>query len=131
MKHLNQFITEYIVKKKLDKPIDSEDNYEYFPKTKEELIENIKELISKDIYDFNCIDTSEITDMSDLFNDIQVRKNFNVSKWNDIYDIVLYYGPNLTVSITTNNKVRVACSDGCYMGFITYFDTTDRERILQ
>ena len=82
MKHLNQFITEYIVKKKLDNPIDSEDHYEYFPKTKEELIENIKELIKQDIYDFNCIDTSEITDMSDLFNDIQVRKNFNVSKWN-------------------------------------------------
>ena len=37
MKHLNQFITEYIVKKKLDKPIDSEHNYKYCPKTKEEL----------------------------------------------------------------------------------------------
>ena len=82
MKDLNQFITEYIIKKKLEKPIDSEDHYEYYPKSKEELIENIKELIKQDIYDFNCIDTSEITDMSDLFNDIQVRKNFNVSKWN-------------------------------------------------
>ena len=82
MKHLNQFITEYIVKKKLDTPIDSEDHYEYFPKTKEELIENINKLIKQDNYDFNCIDTSEITDMSDLFNDIPVRKNFNVSKWN-------------------------------------------------
>ena len=82
MKHLNTYITEYIIKKKLDKPIDSEDHYEYYPKSKEELIENIKELIKQDIYDFNCIDTSEITDMSDLFNDIQVRKNFNVSKWN-------------------------------------------------
>ena len=67
MKHLNQFITEYIVKKKLDKPIDSEDHYKYFPKTKQELIDNINELISKDIYDFNCIDTSAITDMSHLF----------------------------------------------------------------
>ena len=38
MKHLTQFITEYIVKKKLDKPIDSEDHYEYFPETKDELI---------------------------------------------------------------------------------------------
>ena len=42
MKHLNQFITEYIIKKKLDKPIDSEDHYEYTPKTKNELIKNIK-----------------------------------------------------------------------------------------
>ena len=46
MKHLNTYITEYIIKKKLDKPIDSEDHYKYFPKTREELIENIKELIN-------------------------------------------------------------------------------------
>ena len=45
MKNINQFITEYIIKKKLDKPIDSEDHYEYFPDTKEELIKNIKECI--------------------------------------------------------------------------------------
>ena len=85
MKHLNQFITEYIVKKKLDKPIDSEDHYEYYPKSKEELIENIKELIEQDIYDFNCIDTSEITDMSYLFDDLKniiIKENFDVSKWN-------------------------------------------------
>lgn len=56
---------------------------------------------------------------------------FNVSKWNDNYNITLYYGPNLTVSITTDNKVRVACSDGCYMGYLTYFDIADIERILQ
>ena len=84
MKQLNQFITEYIIKKKLDKPIDSEHNYEYFPKSKEELIKNIKELISKRKYNFNCIDTSEITDMKSLFaNEKQLRDvNFNVSEWN-------------------------------------------------
>ena len=68
MKHLNTYITEYIIKKKLDKPIDSEHNYDYYPKTKNELIENLNELISKDIYNFNCIDTSDITDMLNLFN---------------------------------------------------------------
>ena len=41
MKNLNQYITEYIIKKKLDKPIDSEDHYDYYPKTKQELIDNI------------------------------------------------------------------------------------------
>ena len=84
MKHLNQFITEYIVKKKLDKPIDSEDHFDYFPKTKEELIENIKELIKQDIYDFNCIDTSEITDMASLFDSGNYNKtldNIDISKW--------------------------------------------------
>ena len=85
MKHLNQFITEYIIKKKLDKPIDSEHNYKYFPKTKQELAENIEELLNRDIYDFNCIDTSEITDMSNLFKfckDYINTKNFDVSEWN-------------------------------------------------
>ena len=85
MKHLNQFITEYIVKKKLDKPIDSEDHYEYYPKSKEELIENIKELIKRDIYDFNCINTFNITDMSYLFStlsNVPIKNiNFDVSNW--------------------------------------------------
>ena len=81
MKNINQFIAEYIVKKKLDKPIDSEDHYEYFPKTREELVKNIKELIKQDIYDFNCINTFNITDMSNLFDDIYTDRNFDVSKW--------------------------------------------------
>ena len=84
MKHLNTYITEYIVKKKLEKPIDSEDHYKYFPKTKQELRKNIQELLDKNIYDFNCIDTSEITDMSNLFNGVKDtdKLNFDVSNWN-------------------------------------------------
>ena len=85
MRHLNQFITEYIIKKKLDKPIDSEDHYEFFPKTKEELFKNIKELINNNRYNFNCINTSEITDMSYLFKDLgdKIENNdFDVSEWN-------------------------------------------------
>ena len=70
MKHLNQFITEYIVKKKLDKPINSEDHFDYFPETKEELIKNIEECLNSKNYNLNCIDTSKITDMSYLFKDI-------------------------------------------------------------
>ena len=42
MKQLNTYITEYIIKKKLNTPIDSEDHYNYCPKTKSELIEIIK-----------------------------------------------------------------------------------------
>ena len=60
MKNLNTYITEYIMKKKLDNPIDSEDHYDYHPESKEELIENIKELIDKGIYNFNCINTIKI-----------------------------------------------------------------------
>ena len=86
MKHLNTYITEYIVKKKLDKPIDSENHYDYFPKTKEELAANIKELFDKGETNLNCIDTSAITDMSYLFGTFNNIKNisFNVSNWNVI-----------------------------------------------
>ena len=85
MKHLNQFITEYIIKKKLDKPIDSEDHYEYFPETKEELIKNIEECLDSKNYNLNCIDTSKITDMSNLFDSGNYNKsldNIDISKWN-------------------------------------------------
>ena len=81
MKHLNQFITEYIIKKKLDKAIDSE--YKYHPQTKDELIKNIKELLYKGETDLNCIDTSDIIDMSFLFLNINVIiDNIDVSNWN-------------------------------------------------
>ena len=84
MKHLNQFITEYIIKKKLDKPIDSEDHYEFFPKTKKELRKNIQELLDANVYDLNCIDTSEIIDMASLFDSGNYNKtldNIDISKW--------------------------------------------------
>ena len=81
MKQINQFITEYIIKKKLDKPIDSEDHYEYSPETKDELIKVIQMLLDKGETDLNCIDTSKITDMSKLFYNKE-DINIDVSKWN-------------------------------------------------
>ena len=85
MKQLNTYITEYIIKKKLDKPIDSEDHYEYYPKSKEELIKNILEVFNSGKTDLNCIDTSKITDMSNLFDSGNYNKsldNIDISKWN-------------------------------------------------
>ena len=96
MKHLNTYITEYIVKKKLDKPIDSEDHYEYYPETKQELIDNIKELLNKGENDLNCIDTSKITDMSNLFKSYE-NINFDISKWNvsNVYNMRgMFHGCN-------------------------------------
>ena len=82
MKHLNTYITEYIIKKKLDKPINSEDQYDYYPKTKEELLNNIKECLDSNNYDLNCINTSKITDMSSLFYNLKFEKiNIDVSNW--------------------------------------------------
>ena len=85
MKHLNNYITEYIVKKKLDTPIDSEDHYDYFPETKKELIKNIVEVFNSGKTNLNCIDTSKITDMSNLFDSSNYNKsldNIDISKWN-------------------------------------------------
>ena len=83
MKHLNTYITEYIVKKKLDKAIDSEDHYIYFPETKEELSKNIEECLNSKNYNLNCIDTSKITDMSSVFKLITDAHNvnFDISDW--------------------------------------------------
>ena len=78
MKHLNQFITEYIIKKKLDKPIDSEHNYKYFPATRQELFKITQELIDKGQYDLNCINTERITDMNNLF--VKVT-DIDISGW--------------------------------------------------
>ena len=55
---------------------------------------------------------------------------FNVARYDNEYNVVLYYGPNLTVSLV-GNKVRVACSDGCYGAIIYYIDIHASERILQ
>ena len=74
MKQINQYINEYIIKKKLDKPIDSS-GYKYHPQTKQELINNIDELLKLNIHDFNCIDTSAITDMSKLFSTKIIKFN--------------------------------------------------------
>ena len=82
MKNINQYITEYIIKKKLDKPIDSEDHYKYFPETREKLIFYIKMLLDKGKTNFNCIDTSKITDMSKLFSTKIIKFNdIDVSNW--------------------------------------------------
>ena len=67
--------------------------YKYRPKNKEQLVETIKKEIfevqgSKDNpnwqADLNCIDTSNITDMSYLFSEEYGLEEFNgdISEWN-------------------------------------------------
>ena len=76
-------INEYLIKKKVDKVRGK--IYEYAPKTKHELINVIRELVfEKGETNLNCIDTSNITDMSDLFAKIDKasKVNFDVSEWN-------------------------------------------------
>ena len=54
-------------------------NYTVQPKTKNELKEIIKDTFEHKQYDLNFIDTSKITDMSELF--INCKYDFDVSKW--------------------------------------------------
>ena len=84
MKSLSSYIQEKLIIKK------SNNNYKYFPKTKEEL----KDIIVKRIktegneVDLNDIDVSKITDMSDLFE----GTNFNgdISGW-DVSNVTNMY----------------------------------------
>ena len=94
MKHINQFITEYIIKKKLDKPIDSESFRDKVTvNSVHELVKIIKEEFEKstdDIVDLNFIDVSNITNMWGIFRDVALGcrvtlnklRNVDISKWN-------------------------------------------------
>ena len=64
-------------------------NYTVQPKTKDELKEIIKDTFEHKQYDLNFIDTSKITDMSELFClgvklrkfDKSIQKSINISDW--------------------------------------------------
>ena len=78
MKDLNTYITEKLKIRKSNNP-----SYKYFPKTKDELQDLLKQLIEErgNEGNFNDIDTSKITDMSELFADMD-KFNGNISNWN-------------------------------------------------
>ena len=73
MKHLNNYITEYIIKKKLDKPIYSGTPILYTPKNNGELADLIIKLLKDNETNLNCIDVSNITDMQELFSNIDFK----------------------------------------------------------
>ena len=78
MKKINTYITEKLKIRKSNKP-----SYKYFPETKKELQDLLNHLIEKrgNDGDFNDIDTSEITDMSELFAGM-IKFNGDISGWN-------------------------------------------------
>ena len=88
MKTISQHITERL---QLNRDRVRKHNYEYFPETKQELLEIINEkaanhIDKKEVLDLNMIDTSQITDMEALFFDrfdkfVNVYK-IDISDWN-------------------------------------------------
>ena len=74
MKSLKSYIQEKLIIKKGN-------NYKYLPETKEELKDLIKKRIKEEgnEVDLNDIDTSNITDMSNLFKGTDF--NGDISKW--------------------------------------------------
>ena len=76
MKSLTRYIQEKLIIKK-----SASKNYKYSPKTKEELREIVEQRIKTEgnEVDLNDIDTSKITDMSNLFRGLDF--NGDISKW--------------------------------------------------
>ena len=81
MKNIDNFIQEKLKVNSKSKV----NQYNYFPKTNEELIQIIYRLIQErgEDCDLNDIDVSEITDMESVFDDNDIVRSFNgdISKW--------------------------------------------------
>ena len=67
--------------------------YAFYPSTKQELQENILELLNNGITDLNIINVSKVTDMNSLFKDLVQGKGYrtkigkiDISKW-DVSDV--------------------------------------------
>ena len=76
MKNLNNYISEKLNIKDIKR------QYNYFPKTKDELRQILEERLKEDKNaNLNDIDVSKITDMSYLFSDLDPH-NIDISEWN-------------------------------------------------
>ena len=83
MKNLKDIIESqnFLVNKKLK---NRQQQYEYHPQTRHELKDTIINLLDKKITDLNCIDVSNITDMSWMFSVVDAYitvENIDISDW--------------------------------------------------
>ena len=114
MKSIQQHINE-----RLQLTQDRVRRYEYFPETKEELKDIIEKITRKHendkIIDLNMIDTSKITDMSELFTDN--KHNYNISEWN-VSNVTnmdgMFYNSNFNNDISQWNVSNVTTMFGMF-----------------
>jgi len=78
MKQLNNYILE---KLHLNKDINVNSHYKYYPQNKDELVDLIEKLTKNNKNaDLNCIDVSNIKNLDSVFNGSDC-KNIDISKW--------------------------------------------------
>ena len=90
MKALNNYISEWLIKKKVDKVKDNKTEILYTPEDDAELEEIIIDLLKNGKTDLNCIDVSKIKYMDDLFGHINKRVpvgNIDISEW-DVSNVI-------------------------------------------
>ena len=138
MKNLTEYIKEgYEYTHKLSKSEQDWINYnkgkgknKVQPKSKEELIKIINDSFEKGVYDLNFIDTSKITDMSELFYlgvklrkfDKSIQKSINISDWdvsnvtdmNHMFNKCTYFNCDLSRWDVSNVKDMSYMFQFCY-----------------
>ena len=123
MKTLQQFITEKILINKNSKIV-----YNYHPKTKDELKDIINQKIESrgNECDLNDIDTSNITDMSNLF--AYSHFNGDISRWN-VSKVTnmsgIFYSSRFNGNISNWDVSNVECMAGMFR--VSTFDTSQVE----
>ena len=98
-------------------------NYTVQPKNKNELSDIITNAFKNKQYDLNFIDTSKITDMSELF--ININHNFDVSKW-DVSNVtnmnhMFFYCKNFDCDLSNWNVSNVTDMNSMF-AFCNKFD---------
>jgi surface protein len=103
------------VSKSKNKPV-----YKYFPETSKELKDLIKQLITERGWkaDLNDIDTSKITDMSELFNYLD-KFNGNISLW-DVSNVTdmrsMFYGSRFNGDLSDWDVSKVTNMSAMFYG---------------